>query len=103
LIVQHFAFQGSQHSQEFIAAQGPMPNTSHDFWRMVLQDNSEFIVMLTGLIENNKLKCHKYFPSIGSKIQFDEIIISCLSENTHNNFVKRIFEIQKVCQVVGDF
>ncbi|XP_053310791.1 uncharacterized protein LOC128472849 [Spea bombifrons] len=46
----------------FIATQGPLPDTLADFWRMVWQENSSVIVMLTDLKENNKVKSECYWP-----------------------------------------
>lgn len=88
--------QGYHYPREYIAAQGPKPNTAHDFWRMVLQHKVESIVMLTSLIESNKVKCHEYFPKLNGHITFDGTKISCKSEEVHSNFIKRIMEVEKV-------
>lgn len=89
-------FQGYYYAKEYIAAQGPKPNTAHDFWRMVLQRKVESIVMLTSLVENNKVKCHEYFPKLNGRVSFDNIRIVCTSEQNHSNYVKRILEVEKV-------
>jgi len=47
----------------YVAAQGPLPNTVLDFWKMVWQQDSAMIVMLTNLIERGIEKCHRYWPS----------------------------------------
>ena len=39
----------------FIAAQGPLPGTLIDFWRMVWEQSCRIIVMLTNVIENGKV------------------------------------------------
>ena len=39
----------------YIAAQGPVSRSVHDFWRMVWEQNVAIIVMLTKLRENNKV------------------------------------------------
>ncbi len=45
---------------------GPLPNTLVDFWRMMWQERPPIIVMLTNLMENNKIKCQQYWPDSGS-------------------------------------
>lgn len=89
-------FQGYYYAKEYIAAQGPKPNTSHDFWRMVLQYKTESIVMLTSLVEKNKIKCHEYFPKLNGRVKFENIQIVCTSEHNYPNYVKRILEVEKV-------
>ena len=36
--------------------QGPLPGTVVDFWQMVWQEKTSVIVMLTGLVEHNKVE-----------------------------------------------
>jgi len=40
----------------FIAAQGCMPSTVDDFWAMVWQEKAPAIVMMTKLMEKNKVR-----------------------------------------------
>uniref|UniRef100_A0A8C3CXL0 protein-tyrosine-phosphatase n=1 Tax=Cairina moschata TaxID=8855 RepID=A0A8C3CXL0_CAIMO len=49
------------HPREYIATQGPMPNTVTDFWEMVWQEEAPLIVMITKL-EERKEKCFHYWP-----------------------------------------
>jgi protein tyrosine phosphatase len=88
--------KGYHNPREYIAAQGPKPNTGHDFYRMVLQHKVESIVMLTGLVEDNKVKCHEYFPKLNGKITFNNIHISCKSELTYPTYIKRVMDVEKV-------
>lgn len=50
-----FIFQGYNSPQEYIATQGPLPETRNDFWKMVLQQKSQIIVMLTQCNEKRRV------------------------------------------------
>jgi len=57
--------------QFYILAQGPLPVTCFDTWRMAWQFKSRAIIMLNKLIEQGKNKCHRYWPEeIGSTLTF---------------------------------
>lgn len=46
----------------YIACQGPLPQTTKDFWEMIWEQGVEVIAMVTLDFENGKVKCHKYWP-----------------------------------------
>jgi tyrosine-protein phosphatase non-receptor type 7 len=46
----------------YIATQGPLPWTVDDFWRMVWEQKTSVIVMVTGLEERRIVKCSRYWP-----------------------------------------
>lgn len=50
-----FNTQGVEEHRAYIAAQGPVPNTVNDFWRMIWEQNVATIVMLTRIEEDNKV------------------------------------------------
>ncbi|XP_072485162.1 receptor-type tyrosine-protein phosphatase epsilon isoform X2 [Notamacropus eugenii] len=56
---------GYKEKNKFIAAQGPKQETVNEFWRMVWEQKSATIVMLTNLKERTEEKCHQYWPDQG--------------------------------------
>lgn len=67
----------------YIATQGPMTNTVLEFWRMVQQESSNFIVMLTTIIERGRVKCFQYWPSIDEEMELSPTFsVKLLDETT---------------------
>ncbi|KAL8482629.1 hypothetical protein ACS0TY_028698 [Phlomoides rotata] len=67
----------SENVTRFIATQGPLPQTSEDFWEMIVQYRCPAIIMLTGLVDdNNKVKCGDYFQGDDGPKEFGEIRIT---------------------------
>lgn len=67
----------------YIATQGPMENTILDFWRMIQQENSTLIIMLTTIIERGRNKCFQYWPPLMENMNLSETFsIKLLSERT---------------------
>ncbi|EMP42177.1 Receptor-type tyrosine-protein phosphatase epsilon [Chelonia mydas] len=58
-------FNGYKEKNKFIAAQGPKQETVNDFWRMIWEQKSAIIVMLTNLKERKEDKCYQYWPDQG--------------------------------------
>lgn len=51
----------------YIATQGPLPHTCHDFWQMVWEEGVNVIAMVTAEEERGRSKSHRYWPKLGSK------------------------------------
>ncbi|XP_041773746.1 tyrosine-protein phosphatase non-receptor type 4 isoform X4 [Anopheles merus] len=69
-------------TNRYIATQGPLPTTVNDFWRMVQQESSHLVVMLTTVKESGSTKCHQYWPSAEDDplVPSPGFSISCLTE-----------------------
>ncbi|KAM3188519.1 hypothetical protein ACTXT7_000073 [Hymenolepis weldensis] len=63
----HFSNSSAQTSSSsvprYIATQGTLSNTIVDFWRMVWQEHSAIIVMITKEVERGRNKCARYWPT----------------------------------------
>lgn len=54
-VAYNFCFQGYCRLNAFVATQAPVPNTFEDFWRMIWEQKSSVIVMLTREEEAGKV------------------------------------------------
>ena len=69
-------------NRQYISTQGPLPTTFNDFWKLIWDERSFVIVMLTQEVEMNKIKCHRYWPSILNAPQtYGPYTVTLLSEN----------------------
>lgn len=75
---------GTNLTNHYIATQGPLPGTTSDFWTMVYEQGCTLVVMLTVLEERGHVKCHKYWPDLGTTMTFKDLDFSltCLSESS---------------------
>ncbi|XP_053133961.1 receptor-type tyrosine-protein phosphatase eta [Hemicordylus capensis] len=85
---------GYNSKKEFIAAQGPLPNTVQDFWRMIWEKNIYTVVMLTKCIEQGRTKCEEYWPDKQSKT-YGEITVAMTSEIFLPEWTIRDFSMKK--------
>ncbi|XP_042629062.1 receptor-type tyrosine-protein phosphatase S-like isoform X7 [Cyprinus carpio] len=58
---------GYRRQGAYIATQGPMPDTFSDFWRLVWEQHTANIIMITKLEEKSRNKCDQYWPSRGTE------------------------------------
>ncbi|XP_062383013.1 receptor-type tyrosine-protein phosphatase H-like [Sardina pilchardus] len=79
---------------EYIAAQGPLSSTVSDFWRMIWEQKSERIVMVTNCIENGKAKCDQYWPQGPSPCRHGDLLITMTSERKESNWTMREFIVK---------
>ncbi|XP_043404784.1 receptor-type tyrosine-protein phosphatase eta isoform X3 [Chelonia mydas] len=84
---------GYSSKKEFIGAQGPLPNTVQDFWRMIWEKNIYAIVMLTKCVEQGRTKCEEYWPVKGSNY-YDDISVTLVSEYVLPEWTIRDFTVE---------
>ncbi|KAK5896357.1 hypothetical protein CgunFtcFv8_009967 [Champsocephalus gunnari] len=84
---------GYKAPQEYIATQGPLPETRNDFWKMILQEKSCVIVMLTQCSERRRVKCDHYWPFSDEPVLYGEISVELLSESEAPEWIVRKFRL----------
>ncbi|XP_048580732.1 receptor-type tyrosine-protein phosphatase mu isoform X2 [Nematostella vectensis] len=77
--------------KKYIAAQGPVEPSCDDFWQMVWQEKCSVIVMLTGLIEGSKEKCHKYWPDTNQPKPYGQYTVSLCKNEAFADYTVRTF------------
>ncbi|XP_031138590.1 tyrosine-protein phosphatase non-receptor type 5 [Sander lucioperca] len=75
----------------YIATQGPTVNTVGDFWRMVWQERSPIIVMITNLEEKNE-KCAEYWPE--DTVTHEGIKITLVTVTQEDDYSLRVFTLK---------
>ncbi|XP_067295076.1 receptor-type tyrosine-protein phosphatase eta isoform X2 [Pseudorasbora parva] len=80
--------------KEFIAAQGPLPCTVNDFWRLIWEKNVHTIVMLTKCNEQGRIKCEEYWPA--DIKHFNNLTVTTTSEISLEDWTLRDFEVKNV-------
>ncbi|XP_077372556.1 receptor-type tyrosine-protein phosphatase mu isoform X6 [Festucalex cinctus] len=84
---------GYHRPNHYIATQGPMQETVLDFWRMVWQENTAAIVMVTNLVEVGRVKCCKYWPD-DTEI-YRDIKVTLIETELLSEYVIRTFAVEK--------
>uniref|UniRef100_A0A1A8RX93 Receptor-type tyrosine-protein phosphatase C n=1 Tax=Nothobranchius rachovii TaxID=451742 RepID=A0A1A8RX93_9TELE len=81
---------GYKEPKKYIAAQGPKEETVGDFWRMIWEQQSSIIVMVTRCEEGNRVKCAQYWPTPERETEiFEEFIVKLTSEDHCPDYIIR--------------
>ncbi|XP_044016557.1 tyrosine-protein phosphatase Lar isoform X5 [Aphidius gifuensis] len=83
---------GYRYRTAYIATQGPLNDTTDDFWRMLWEHNSTIVVMLTKLKEMGREKCHQYWPSDRS-IRYQCFVVDPIAEYNMPQYILREFKV----------
>ncbi|XP_049986661.1 receptor-type tyrosine-protein phosphatase H isoform X12 [Alexandromys fortis] len=80
-------------SKEFIATQGPLPHTVGDFWRLVWEQKSHTVVMLTNCMESGRVKCEHYWPLDAQPCTHGQLQVTLMSEEVKENWTVRDLQL----------
>ncbi|XP_027628572.1 receptor-type tyrosine-protein phosphatase delta isoform X3 [Tupaia chinensis] len=83
---------GYRQQKAYIATQGPLAETTEDFWRMLWEHNSTIVVMLTKLREMGREKCHQYWPAERSA-RYQYFVVDPMAEYNMPQYILREFKV----------
>ncbi|XP_030053718.1 receptor-type tyrosine-protein phosphatase H isoform X3 [Microcaecilia unicolor] len=90
---------GYNSDKEFIATQGPLPDTMGDFWRMVWEQRVGTVVMLTNCTESGKVKCVHYWPLDYTPCTYEDIMVTIVNETILPEWTVRDFHLKHAREV----
>uniref|UniRef100_A0A8B9S3I5 protein-tyrosine-phosphatase n=1 Tax=Apteryx owenii TaxID=8824 RepID=A0A8B9S3I5_APTOW len=70
---------------------GPVHETVYDFWRMIWQEQSACVVMVTNLVEVGRVKCYKYWPD--DTEVYGDFKVTCVEMEPLAEYVVRTFTL----------
>uniref|UniRef100_A0A8C9QLP9 protein-tyrosine-phosphatase n=1 Tax=Spermophilus dauricus TaxID=99837 RepID=A0A8C9QLP9_SPEDA len=71
----------------------PVHETVYDFWRMIWQEQSACIVMVTNLVEVGRVKCYKYWPD--DTEVYGDFKVTCVEMEPLAEYVVRTFTLER--------
>uniref|UniRef100_T1JGZ8 Uncharacterized protein n=1 Tax=Strigamia maritima TaxID=126957 RepID=T1JGZ8_STRMM len=86
---------GYRKQNAYVATQGPLPETFGDFWRMMWEQRSATIVMMTKLEERTRIKCDQYWPGRGTET-YGLVHVSLVDVQELATYCIRTFHLQRL-------
>uniref|UniRef100_A0A8C8SJN0 protein-tyrosine-phosphatase n=1 Tax=Pelusios castaneus TaxID=367368 RepID=A0A8C8SJN0_9SAUR len=77
----------------YIDVSGPVHETVYDFWRMIWQEQSACVVMVTNLVEVGRVKCYKYWPD--DTEVYGDFKVACVEVEPLAEYVVRTFTLER--------
>ncbi|XP_033636369.1 receptor-type tyrosine-protein phosphatase alpha-like [Asterias rubens] len=84
---------GYEHKKAYIAAQGPLPNTMGDFWRLAWENQCSTIVMMSECEERGQSMCSQYWPGHGDTVNHAFLTVTVKDQKEEEDFTIRDLEV----------
>ncbi|KAL0984384.1 hypothetical protein UPYG_G00140760 [Umbra pygmaea] len=85
---------GYDNNRQYIAAQGPLPNTVNDFWRMIWEQRVKGVVMVTNCTEGGRVKCEQYWPLDYTPCLYGDLLVTVRLEMKETDWTHREFVVK---------
>ncbi|XP_063432359.1 uncharacterized protein LOC134714762 [Mytilus trossulus] len=85
--------------RSYIATQAPLSSTAGDFWRMVWEQQSRVILMLTDMDERGQPRCIPYWPEktgMENRLTYGDFIITLKKKEIHQEYIVSVLEIKDI-------
>ncbi|XP_060082187.1 uncharacterized protein LOC132561504 [Ylistrum balloti] len=86
---------GMDSERQYIATQGPKPDTVADFWRMIWENNCGKVMMLANIMEKSRSKCHQYWPNVSETGQYGTYVVKTMNEKKGTSFTVREIQLHR--------
>ena len=90
-----FLLQGYNKPRAYIATQGPLPHTFADFWRMIWEQGSIVIIMITNLMERGRRKCDMYWPEEGTET-YGSVTVKHINTFSRAHYTVRMLSLKNI-------
>ncbi|XP_061172161.1 uncharacterized protein LOC133181633 [Saccostrea echinata] len=83
----------------YIATQAPLPNTIADFWRMVWEQQSRVIIMITAVNEMQPPRDAHYIPDtegINGRVRYGDIVLVLKKKEVRQEYIMSLLEVKDI-------
>jgi len=84
---------GYNREKEYIATQEPLQSTKHDFWRMIWQEKTKIIVMISECEQRKKINSDHYWPLNDGPLRMQDFVVTMETEETNSGWTIRYFSL----------